>query len=439
MKKKLKYLIILYIFFLVLVILYRRYDSNDTVTLKINDKTVVFSKKDTSHSIELNTLNNDYDTIIKSIKNIESVKINGKRILFEKNLGKINISKKNRIKIEVKFKGEKKYTKYYINTLPNDFPDFNTKGKSKSKGEYYLTTYSTNTSYVFKLNNSGKIVFYKKTDVAPYLFKKEMINGKTYYSYLEAKVEKEKLNDVLIILNDKYKVIKRIQRKISDETNKRINKHDYLILDFNHFIFADNFSIEEEKDGKILWKYTYENYTNTEDYDNNRHFNAFKIDDDKNLLVSFRDTSEIIKINRKNGEIMWVLGGENNMFDKKIFKYQHAIEKYKDKYIVYSNNVAYDTLYESLKTTPTTLSSLVEFKLDEKNKKITDVEEYALPVLSGILANAYPVNEDVYVISYGAFNGEDNPNFEERNIRTDEVYFSFKYTEKYFVYRVYKY
>ena len=43
--------------------------------------------------------------------------------------------------------------------------------------------------------------------------------------------------------------------------------------------------------------------------------NAVSIDPtDNNLLVSLRTTSEIVKINRQTGEVMWRLGGKANQF-----------------------------------------------------------------------------------------------------------------------------
>ncbi len=45
------------------------------------------------------------------------------------------------------------------------------------------------------------------------------------------------------------------------------------------------------------------------------HMNAVNIDPtDNNLLVSLRTTSEIVKINRQTGAVMWILGGKSNQF-----------------------------------------------------------------------------------------------------------------------------
>jgi hypothetical protein len=44
------------------------------------------------------------------------------------------------------------------------------------------------------------------------------------------------------------------------------------------------------------------------------HFNSVEVDTDGHLLVSVRHFSEITKINRKTGQIMWRLGGKRNQF-----------------------------------------------------------------------------------------------------------------------------
>src|SRR4029077_9029374 len=44
------------------------------------------------------------------------------------------------------------------------------------------------------------------------------------------------------------------------------------------------------------------------------HMNAIDIDTDGNILISSRNTSEITKINRDTGDIIWRLGGVHNQF-----------------------------------------------------------------------------------------------------------------------------
>ncbi len=61
------------------------------------------------------------------------------------------------------------------------------------------------------------------------------------------------------------------------------------------------------------------------------HGNAVELDDDGNYLLSSRHLDEITKINRQTGEIIWRLGGKNNMFeivnDSSGFSRQHDIRR----------------------------------------------------------------------------------------------------------------
>src|SRR6185369_15660169 len=44
------------------------------------------------------------------------------------------------------------------------------------------------------------------------------------------------------------------------------------------------------------------------------HGNALDLDTDGNLLLSFRNTSEIIKIDTRTGAVVWRMGGSHNQF-----------------------------------------------------------------------------------------------------------------------------
>ena len=64
------------------------------------------------------------------------------------------------------------------------------------------------------------------------------------------------------------------------------------------------------------------------------HVNAYELDADGNILASFRNTCEIVKINRMTGDIMWHMGGKQNQFTfigenaanaPTYFTYQHSL------------------------------------------------------------------------------------------------------------------
>jgi len=101
------------------------------------------------------------------------------------------------------------------------------------------------------------------------------------------------------------------------------------------------------------------------------HGNAIEKDADGHLLISSRHMSEITKISRDDGHILWRLGGKNNEFtfvnDPDGFSYQHSIRRLPN-----GNVILYDN--GNFHTPPH--SRAVEYQLDESAKTATEVWEY---------------------------------------------------------------
>ncbi|MBU3740723.1 MAG: T9SS type A sorting domain-containing protein [Candidatus Kapabacteria bacterium] len=106
------------------------------------------------------------------------------------------------------------------------------------------------------------------------------------------------------------------------------------------------------------------------------HLNAVAEDDDGNFLMSIRHSSMIIKVNRKTGEVMWILGGKLNQFKfineheenaPTYFSYQHDVRR------LPNGNV---TLFDNGTQRSPQYSRGVEYKIDEVNKTCELVWEY---------------------------------------------------------------
>jgi len=114
------------------------------------------------------------------------------------------------------------------------------------------------------------------------------------------------------------------------------------------------------------------------------HLNAVSIDPtDSNLLVSLRTTSEIVKINRQNGEVMWRLGGKANQFafvgeheeNAPYFTVgQHDIHRLANGDLLYFDNG--NISGGGITPNDRTYSRAVEYQLDESNKVATLVWEF---------------------------------------------------------------
>jgi hypothetical protein len=114
------------------------------------------------------------------------------------------------------------------------------------------------------------------------------------------------------------------------------------------------------------------------------HVNAMTIDPtDNNLLASLRTTSEIVKINRRTGQVMWRLGGKMNEFtfiaehEENAPYYtvgQHDVHRLANGNLLYFDNGN----ISGGGTTPNdrTYTRVVEYVLDEVNKTATLFWEY---------------------------------------------------------------
>jgi hypothetical protein len=103
------------------------------------------------------------------------------------------------------------------------------------------------------------------------------------------------------------------------------------------------------------------------------HMNSIAVDYDGNIIISSRHLSEVTKIDRQTGEIIWSLGGENNDFDfiddNFGISYQHftrPIEGKPNHYIIFDNGNYHNPQF----------SRAVEFQLDTLNMTASKVWEY---------------------------------------------------------------
>ena len=115
------------------------------------------------------------------------------------------------------------------------------------------------------------------------------------------------------------------------------------------------------------------------------HVNAVAIDPtDNNLLTSFRTTSEIVKINRSTGQVMWRLGGRMNQFtfinehEENAPFYtlgQHDVHRLANGNLLYFDNGNLSGVGVSFPP-PRNYSRVVEYALDEVHMTATLVWEY---------------------------------------------------------------
>jgi len=106
------------------------------------------------------------------------------------------------------------------------------------------------------------------------------------------------------------------------------------------------------------------------------HINGHELDDDGNILASFRNTCDIMKINRMTGDIMWRMGGKKNEFTfigeneanaPAYYTYQHGFNRAPNgNYLIFDNGNLHKTQF----------SRAAEYKVDQTKRTATLVWEY---------------------------------------------------------------
>lgn len=354
------------------------------------------------------------------------------------------IARNEQVKIKI---NDKKYT---IHLYPDDMPSFYFEKHNPQSNNHILVSpfhpEAKHPSFLYIITENGNFIYYQRSQNNKILsdFKQTVLpNGEKVYSYMQQErpvPPYHYLSGELVVLNDKFEQIKKLKIKETDKHPElMIENHDSLILDKNHYVLTAYYDseifhpktgepilvtqtvIQEIKDGKVVFDwmssdhpqlYTYFKYPNKtidKKYHDYMHFNSIIIDPtDGHFIASFASQSAVIKINRKTGKIMWIMGGlgdEFNMPEKYRFYGQHSLSITKDGYLMLFDNQSPSFAARIMKNfVPHKKSRVLKFKLDEKHKKVLDVQEIILLFHTDTMGSVYETDKNTYLISHGNYN-----------------------------------
>ena len=127
------------------------------------------------------------------------------------------------------------------------------------------------------------------------------------------------------------------------------------------------------------------------------HGNSIEVDHDGHLLISCRNMSEITKIHRQSGEVLYRWGGKRNQFtfinDDRGFAYQHHLRRTAaGTYTLFDNGNFLDPEY----------SSALEYAIDEANLTATLVWSYRdTSIYSAFMGSVQRLGNDHTLIGWG--------------------------------------
>jgi len=344
-------------------------------------------------------------------------------------------------------------------------------GNGQDSGEI-LIDFNTKTSGVLViLDQAGRV---KKTKtVALHIdnFQRWNINGTIRYTYFQT--DGESTIDSIpgtdegyeIICDSNLNEIKKVTllpyANIDTLASSKIDVHDFILLDDNHYIveayrsetptnIPDSLLVEpgqtnvkvagciiqEINNGQVIFQWHGTDYPEfygasiennhfsnvaTQDY---MHLNSICIDPaDNNLICSFRNLDQIIKINRTTGETMWRLGGKGSDFsltdDENFLRQHYARITGDDHTLIFLDNG--DSKIRAY-------SRVLEFHLDENAKQVTGFNAYKIPDLFIQYGGSVQKTNDTYFIggSSAKYALQVNYNTNEVLLRLNQSYPSYR-------------
>ncbi len=263
-------------------------------------------------------------------------------------------------------------------------------------GRIFINNYRNFTyqSHLIIANNDGTPYYFRQMSSNSIDFKKQPNGNLTYFLMQRQKYFMEDVNYNLLdsfFCGNGYSTDNHELRVLSNG-HALLLSYDPQPVDMSQIVAGGNPNatvigtiiqeIDENKNVVFQWRSwdhyniidaIHENLTAaTVDY---AHGNAIELDNDGNILLSSRHLSEITKINRTTGAMIWRFGGVNNQFtfpnDSISISYQHDIRR-----IANGNITIFDN---GNHRTNTAFTRVVEYQLDEVNKIATLVWQYISP------------------------------------------------------------
>ncbi|MEG0688851.1 MAG: arylsulfotransferase family protein, partial [Hungatella sp.] len=314
--------------------------------------------------------------------------------------------------------------------------------------------------WICKMDTKGNIIYYKYVEQDAYDFRREVLaDGTSYYCYrqtisstqgsmyLHAATGRAFAKEV--IMDQNYNVVKEVQGLTNHDgtLGLPLDNHDFLMIDLNHYIcmsyvpkYVNNIPdgvesnriyqsrvlatvIQEVKDNNVVFEWDstkdselydlsvegniYANNTRESQWADYMHCNSMDLDiKDNNLLLSFRNLNAIMKIDRKSGEIIWILGGKGDMFgltDEQKFNRQHFARYTEDGSItLFDNSTNYSVGGGEYYGNGTGVPRGLEFYLDESNHKVISWKayDYGMPQAE-IMGSAQKLDENKMLLGWG--------------------------------------
>lgn|GEM_PF-466232 len=287
----------------------------------------------------------------------------------------------------------------------------------------------------------GNIIYQRYVNGSAYCFRQWTINGKRRYTWLVNDQQMFHMRNIKLsagnfVLADSALNPVKLLTYIPNDSIKTYGKqgldpHDLVLLSEDHYIsmalylrVATNIPdslhpahgkkicvplIQEVNNGKLIWQWDaasfpelygtsveHNNFSDSAHISDYLHLNSFVLDPaDSNLVCSFRNSNQVLKISRKTGQILWRLGGKTSDFP--LTAEQHFLKQHDAQVLPDGSFMILDNGDSILRPH----SRILEFKLDEEHRKVTGFKSFDIP--APFMQNMGNVTKegDYYIIGGG--------------------------------------
>jgi hypothetical protein len=275
------------------------------------------------------------------------------------------------------------------------------------------------------LEDSGEPIYINTFGSNPFVgdFKKQTVNGVDYLTYHTGVQPGGYTYGASYVMDESYEIID--TWTLGNGTGSDV--HEFLLLDNGHAIIMAyelipfDFSpyggpengtlidirLQEQDENKyVVFEWIASEHLPIEDTEVNLdingpvdflHTNGIAVDTDGNWLVSHRNFSEITKIDRQTGDIIWRMGGASNEFtftNDTGFWNQHNINRLPNGNITLFDNGTFHTPPHS---------RAIEYMVDENAKTVTRVWMYpqGTTEYSSVMSNVQRLPNTNSMIGWG--------------------------------------
>ncbi len=373
-------------------------------------------------------------TVTATAANGVTLSVNGEALVSGAALNVSNLFPGDVVRIRAQGTGSQasESVEYEVLYLPTDFPEITVTvlEPGASTDPIYLNMPGPGNQYVAALDNNGVPMFFRAEPRRVMDFKWHSATGERSYARSTGTDNQwGRENNEIVVLDPDNNEIDQIETVGLSHTGF----HDFLINDNNELILvaydgsirdltAQGLSDQETVEDSVVqvldratrqvmfewnsWgQIPYEDQTTPSPRSEYAHINSVFEDFDGNLIMSFRFVSQVVKVARPSGQVIWRLGGRSNQFQFINDPFSNLCGQHTASRLANGNILVFDNgqFCWPVVAARGQTTRVAEFQLDEQNMTAELVWSYSDPnIINQFAGSAQRLPNGNTIIGWGA-------------------------------------